>query len=55
VVLYALGLLLRTTAGQVYPFSTYATWLRDAGFERIERFDLVPSPPLSLITARRSR
>jgi SAM-dependent methyltransferase len=53
VVLYALGLLLRTTAGRVYPFSTYVAWLRDAGFEAIERFDLSTAPPLTLITARR--
>jgi SAM-dependent methyltransferase len=53
VVLYALGLLLRTSAGRVYPFSTYVEWLRDAGFEAIERFDLSAAPPLTLITARR--
>lgn len=52
-VLYALGLLLRTTAGRIYPFSTYAGWLRDAGFEAIERHDLGGAPPLSLIVARR--
>ena len=53
VVLYALGLLLRTSRGGVYPFSTYAGWLRDAGYEAVERFDLSAAPPLSLITARR--
>ncbi|MBI2780874.1 MAG: methyltransferase domain-containing protein [Chloroflexi bacterium] len=53
VVLYALGLLLRTRAGRVYPFSTYVEWLRAAGFEAIERFDLSAAPPLTLITARR--
>lgn len=53
VVLYALGLLLRTSTGGVYPFSTYVNWLRDTGFEAIERVDLSPSPPLTLITARR--
>ena len=53
VVLYALGLLLRTNHGQVYPFSTYVGWLREAGYEAVERIDLSPSPPISLITARR--
>jgi SAM-dependent methyltransferase len=53
VVLYALGLLLRTNRGQVYPFSTYVGWLRDIGYEAVERIDLPPAPPISLITARR--
>ncbi len=53
VVLYALGLLLRTNRGQVYPFSTYVGWLRDVGYEAVERIDLSPTPPISLITARR--
>ncbi len=53
VVLYALGLLLRTNHGQVYPFSTYVGWLREVGYEAIERIDLTPTPPVSLITARR--
>jgi SAM-dependent methyltransferase len=51
IVLYALGLLLRTTRGQVYPFSTYAGWLRESGYEAIERIDLCAVPPVSLITA----
>src|SRR5579864_1365864 len=53
VVLYALGLLLRTNRGQVYPFSTYVGWLREIGYEAIERIDLLAAPPVSLITARR--
>ncbi len=53
VVLYALGLLLRTNRGQVYPFSTYVGWLREVGYETVERTDLSPTPPISLITARR--
>ena len=53
VVLYALGLLLRTNRGQVYPFSTYVGWLREIGYEAVERIDLSPTPPISLITARR--
>ena len=53
VVLYALGLLLRTSRGGVYPFSTYVGWLRDARYEGVERIDLPASPPISLIVARR--
>lgn len=53
IVLYALGLLLRTNRGQVYPFSTYVGWLREVGYEAVERVDLSPTPPISLITARR--
>lgn len=53
IVLYALGLLLRTNHGQVYPFSTYTGWLRDLGYEAIERIDLYSTPLISLITARR--
>lgn len=53
VILYALGLLLCTGRGQVHPFSTYVGWLRDAGYEAVERVDLSTAPPISLITARR--
>jgi SAM-dependent methyltransferase len=53
VILYALGLLLRTNRGQVYPFSTYVGWLREVGYEAVERIDLFAVPPVSLITARR--
>jgi SAM-dependent methyltransferase len=53
VVLYALGLLLRSRRGQVYPFSTYVGWLREIGYEVIERIDLSQNPPISLITAQR--
>ena len=53
VVLYALGLLLRTSRGQVYPFSTYVGWLREIGFEAIELIDLSQNPPISLIMAQR--
>jgi SAM-dependent methyltransferase len=56
IVLYALGLLLRTNRGQVYPFSTYMGWLRDIGYEAVERIDLSPStPPISLMMARRPK
>jgi SAM-dependent methyltransferase len=53
VVLYALGLLLRTNRGQVYPFSTYVGWLREIGYEAIELINLSQTPPISLITAQR--
>jgi SAM-dependent methyltransferase len=53
VMLYALGLLMRTSRGQVYPFSSYSGWLRDAGYETVDRSDLGAVPPISLITARR--
>ena len=53
VTLYALGLYLRTGSGGVYPFSTYAGWLRETGYAGIERTDLSIDPPLSLITAQR--
>ncbi|MBI4317394.1 MAG: class I SAM-dependent methyltransferase [Chloroflexi bacterium] len=55
VVLYALGLALRTTYGQTYPFSTYMGWLREAGYEEIERVDLAEGGGISLITACRPR
>src|SRR2546428_10008358 len=53
VVLYALGLLLRSGSGRVYPFTTYAGWLRDSGFAAISRAEPDPSQLISLITARR--
>ena len=53
VVLYGLGLLLRTTGGRVYPFSQYVSWLRSAGFEAIERVDLTGGLPISLIVGQR--
>jgi ubiquinone/menaquinone biosynthesis C-methylase UbiE len=52
VVLYALGLLLRTTHGQPYPFSAYTRWLRAAGFTAIKRKKLIAQAPISLITAQ---
>ncbi len=53
VALYALDLMSRTKTGRVYPFSTYAAWLRAAGFEGVEQTDLSAAPLLSLIIARR--
>jgi SAM-dependent methyltransferase len=52
-VLYALGLLLRTTHGRIYPYSAFRRWLSEGGFEDIHRRDLAGAFPLSLITARR--
>jgi len=54
VVLYAVELVRRAPAGQLYPFSSYAGWLREAGFERIERTELTNYPPVTLIRARRA-
>jgi ubiquinone/menaquinone biosynthesis C-methylase UbiE len=53
VMLYGLGLCHRTTGGQVYPFTTYVRWLREAGLHGVERHELSAYPPVSLITARR--
>jgi SAM-dependent methyltransferase len=53
VLLYALGLLLRTEAGEVHPFSAYVDWLRASGYERVERRELSVQPPVSLVIARR--
>ena len=55
VVLYALGLLLRTARARVYPFSAYVGWLRDAGFQSVERIDVAAISPISLILARRPK
>ncbi len=53
VALYALGLMLRTQTGRIYPFSTYTRWLEATGYEATGRIDLSAAPLLSLITARR--
>jgi len=50
---YALGLRLRTTGGGLHPFSSYAAWLIDAGFERVELLEA--DPPMTLIRARRAQ
>ena len=52
VVLYAAELAQRTPTGQLYPFSSYAGWLRESGFERVERVELTPYPPVTLVRAR---
>lgn len=49
VALYALGLLSRTAAGEVYSFATYVQWLRASGLNAIERHELGGRPPLSLV------
>lgn len=38
-VLYALTMLVSTTEGDTFTRSTYERWLRDAGFDAIERFE----------------
>lgn len=53
VALYAVELVRRAPSGQVYPFSSYAGWLREAGCERVERVELSAYPPVSLVRARR--
>lgn len=52
VVLYSLGLLLRTSRGQAHPLSAYAKWLRNAGYEGVRLVDL-QGDRISLITAHR--
>jgi SAM-dependent methyltransferase len=54
VVLYSLGLLLRTSQGQAYPFSTYTRWLSNEGYNAIQRFELLSEAPISLIKAQRA-
>ncbi len=53
-VLYALGLALRTATGRVHPFSAFVSWLRDAGCRGVERIELTTDPPLTLVRARKS-
>ena len=54
IVLYAVELVRRAPAGQLYPFSSYAGWLREAGFEHIGRTELMHYPPVTLVRARRA-
>lgn len=51
--LYTLELFLHTGQGHAHPFSRYAGWLHDAGFELLEPSLLSEAPPLTLMTARR--
>jgi len=50
-ILYGLGLLLRTSLGEAYPFSAYTSWLEETGFDSVECLHLSSLLPLSLITA----
>lgn len=50
---YRLSLLLRTAEGQVYPFSSFAAWMSEAGLVDVDRRALSGSPRMSLLTARR--
>jgi ubiquinone/menaquinone biosynthesis C-methylase UbiE len=52
-VLYALGLVLRTSSGRIYPYSTLRRWLGQEGFEAPRRRDLPGPFPFTLITATR--
>ena len=52
-VLYALGLVLRTSSGRIYPYSTYRRWLGRGGFDDPWRRDLPGPFPFTLITATR--
>jgi ubiquinone/menaquinone biosynthesis C-methylase UbiE len=52
VALYGAELVRRVPTGQLYPFSSYASWLREAGFERIDRTELTPAPPVTLVRGR---
>ncbi|HET7036750.1 MAG TPA: hypothetical protein VFI42_13780 [Thermomicrobiaceae bacterium] len=52
-ILYALDLVAQGGSGCLYPFSSYASWLRDAGFEAIERLNPHLPLPVELIAARR--
>jgi SAM-dependent methyltransferase len=49
---YQLGLRLRTTGGGLHPFSSYAAWLIDTGFEHVELLEA--NPPMNIIRARRA-
>jgi ubiquinone/menaquinone biosynthesis C-methylase UbiE len=52
-VLYALGLVLRTSSGRIHPHSTFRRWLGEGGFEDVRRRN-VPGPfPFTLMTAAR--
>jgi ubiquinone/menaquinone biosynthesis C-methylase UbiE len=52
-VLYALGLVLRTSSGRIYPYSTFRRWLEQGDFETPRHRDLPGPLPFTLITAIR--
>jgi SAM-dependent methyltransferase len=49
-VLYALGLRLRTVAGAVYPLASYSAWTEEAGLGPVDAVPLSRTPPLALLT-----
>jgi len=49
---YELGLLLRTSAGRVYPLTAYLTWSAEAGFPGLTPFPLPSDPPMSLLLSQ---
>lgn len=51
--LYALGLVLRTARGRIYPYSAFCRWLIESGFADHRRHRLAGPFSLSLITGRR--
>jgi SAM-dependent methyltransferase len=52
-VLYALGLVLRTGSGRIYPYSAFRRWLGEDAFEDVRRRDLAGPFPFTLITGTR--
>jgi hypothetical protein len=52
-VLCELSLALRTEFGAVHSFSSYAAWLRAAGFRGLERFPLLDRHGLAMVLASR--
>lgn len=52
-VLYALGLVLRTGSGRIYPYSTFRHRLGEGGFEDTRRHNLPGPYPFTLIAGRR--
>jgi SAM-dependent methyltransferase len=49
---YELGLLLRTSAGRVYPLTAYLTWSAEAGFPGLTSFPLPSDPPMTLLLSQ---
>lgn len=49
---YELGLLLRTSAGRVYPLSAYLEWSTEAGFGDLTPFPLSSDPPMNLLLSQ---
>jgi SAM-dependent methyltransferase len=51
--LYGVELAQRMPSAQLYPFSSYVGWLRETGFEKVERIELTACPPVTMVRARR--